>query len=134
MYCYCQNNCRSNKWGGNGIGKHRDSDPSSSESFDNGVPSSAPAPPQPQAADVKVAAAENEQSKHAYSVAVASAAAAEAAVAAAQAAAEVVRLTAPPRFAGKSKEEVAAIRIQTAFRGYLVYYFSDTQYVSVLLF
>lgn len=61
----------------------------------------------------------NDQNKHAYSVAVATAAAAEAAVAAAQAAAEVVRLTTVPRFAGKSKEEIAAIKIQTAFRGYL---------------
>lgn len=59
------------------------------------------------------------QNKHAYSVALATAAAAEAAVAAAQAAAEVVRLTTVPRFVGKSKEEIAAIKIQTAFRGYL---------------
>lgn len=60
-------------------------------------------------------------SNHAYSVASAAAAAAEAAVAAAQAAAEVVRLTASStKFLGKSKEEIAAIKIQTAFRGYLV--------------
>lgn len=64
--------------------------------------------------------AENEQSKHAYSVAFATAKAAEAAVAAAQAAAEVVRLTSAARYSGKSKEEIAAIRIQTAFRGHLV--------------
>lgn len=95
--------------GGNGIGKYKDSDPSSSGSFDNGV--------QAQAACVKVAAAEDEQSKHAYPVAVASEAAAEVAVPAAQAAAEAVRLAG---FAGKSKEEIAAIKIQTAFRGYLV--------------
>lgn len=64
--------------------------------------------------------AENEQTKHAYDVAVATAAAAEAAVVAAHAAAEVVRLTAvSPAFPGKSREEGAAIRIQTAFRGYL---------------
>lgn len=69
--------------------------------------------------DVKLAEAENEQSKHAYSVALATAMAAEAAVAAAQAAAEVVRLTSVPRYPGKSKEEIAAIKIQTAFRGYL---------------
>ncbi|KAK9699531.1 hypothetical protein RND81_08G179500 [Saponaria officinalis] len=62
---------------------------------------------------------DDEQNKHAYSVAIATAAAAEAAVAAAQAAAEVVRLTTVPRFVGKSKEEIAAIKIQTAFRGYL---------------
>lgn len=71
--------------------------------------------------DVKLKEAENEQSKHAYSVALATAVAAEAAVAAAQAAAEVVRLTSQPRHLGKSKEEIAAIRIQTTFRGYLVY-------------
>ncbi|KAL8159839.1 hypothetical protein V2J09_001376, partial [Rumex salicifolius] len=61
----------------------------------------------------------DEENKHAYSVALATAAAAEAAVAAAQAAAEVVRLATVPRYAGKSKEEIAAIKIQTAFRGYL---------------
>lgn len=61
--------------------------------------------------------AENEQNRHAYSVALATAVAAEAAVAAAQAAAEVVRLTTTPR---RTKEEIAAIKIQTAFRGYLV--------------
>ncbi|CAH9116172.1 unnamed protein product [Cuscuta europaea] len=68
---------------------------------------------------VKLMEAKNEQNKHAYSVAIATAAAAEAAVAAAQAAAEVVRLTAAARYLGKSKEEIAAIKIQTAFRGYM---------------
>nr|GLL34936.1 protein IQ-DOMAIN 1-like [Ipomoea trifida] len=67
----------------------------------------------------KLMEAESEQNKHAYSVAIATAMAAEAAVAAAQAAAEVVRLTAAAHSSGKSKEEIAAIRIQTAFRGYL---------------
>lgn len=52
-------------------------------------------------------------------MAIATAAAAEAAVAAAQAAAEVVRLSALSRFPGKSMEEIAAIKIQTAFRGYM---------------
>ncbi|KAL5569262.1 hypothetical protein UlMin_025837 [Ulmus minor] len=75
--------------------------------------------PDPSIHDVKLIEAENEQSKHAYSVAIATAAAAEAAVAAAHAAAEVVRLTVAPRFYGKSTEEIAAIKIQTAFRGYL---------------
>jgi hypothetical protein len=69
---------------------------------------------------VKSTEAENEQNKHAYSVAIASAVAAEAAAAAAQAAVEVVRLTTVPRYYGKSEEEIAAIKIQTAFRGYLV--------------
>ncbi|XP_042513227.1 protein IQ-DOMAIN 12-like [Macadamia integrifolia] len=66
--------------------------------------------------------AEEEHSKHAVTVAIATAAAAEAAVAAAHAAAEVVRLThAPPsrRQLEKGIREVAAIKIQTAFRGYL---------------
>ncbi|GFP85920.1 protein iq-domain 1 [Phtheirospermum japonicum] len=76
--------------------------------------------PLPPLEDVKLTAeVENEETKHAYDVAVASAAAAEAAVAAAQAAAEVVRLTTVSQFAGKSNEEIAAIKIQTAFRGYL---------------
>ncbi|CAH8308621.1 unnamed protein product [Eruca vesicaria subsp. sativa] len=71
------------------------------------------------AREAKLKEIEEEQSRHAYSVAVATAAAADAAVAAAQAAAEVVRLTASSRFPGKSKEEIAVIKIQTAFRGYM---------------
>lgn len=66
--------------------------------------------------------AEEEQSKHAMAVAIASAAAAEAAVASAQAAAEVVRLTGTPKSfhrCEKRTREMASIRIQTAFRGYL---------------
>ncbi|EFJ13656.1 hypothetical protein SELMODRAFT_424291 [Selaginella moellendorffii] len=67
---------------------------------------------------------QNEQAKHAIAIAAASAAAAEAAVAAAHAAAAVVRLTgaanyASPVFELISREEWAAIKIQTAFRGYL---------------
>ncbi|CAI9090981.1 OLC1v1025889C1 [Oldenlandia corymbosa var. corymbosa] len=69
--------------------------------------------------EMELAEAEIEQNKHAYSVALATAVAAEAAVAAAKAAAEVVRLTAVAHYPGKSKEEIAAIKIQTAFRGYM---------------
>ncbi|OIW20042.1 hypothetical protein TanjilG_31971 [Lupinus angustifolius] len=76
-------------------------------------------PSLPPTQEVKLAEAENEQNKHAYSLAFATAVAAEAAVAAAQAAAEVVRLTSMPRYHGKTKEEIAAIMIQTAFRGHL---------------
>lgn len=88
------------------------------------VPDTTPAPPPPPLPpkqDVKLAEAENAQSKHVYSVALATAVAAEAAVAAAQAAAEVVRLTAvpAPHHSGKSLQEVAAVKIQTAFRGHL---------------
>lgn len=57
---------------------------------------------------------ESERSKHAIAVAAATAAAAEAAVAAAQAAVRVVRLT------SRGREKWAAVRIQSAFRGYLV--------------
>ncbi|GER28304.1 IQ-domain 3 [Striga asiatica] len=69
----------------------------------------------------KLIQAENEQKRRVHSVALVTAMAAEAAVAAAHVAAEVVRLrTAVATSAsGKSKEEIAAIKIQTAFRGYL---------------
>nr|XP_043632269.1 protein IQ-DOMAIN 3-like isoform X2 [Erigeron canadensis] len=73
----------------------------------------------PTTEESKLTKAENEQSKHAYSVAYATAVAAEAAVAAAHAAAEVVRLTSTARFLGKSTEEIAAIKIQTSYRGHL---------------
>ncbi|KAM0863257.1 hypothetical protein ACQ4PT_044703 [Festuca glaucescens] len=69
---------------------------------------------------------EREQSKHAIAVAAATAAAADAAVAAAHAAVEVVRLTTQgPAFSGAFAEPrgraaaAAAVKIQTAFRGFL---------------
>lgn len=72
----------------------------------------AAAPPQP----VKLSEADKEQTNHAYNVVLATAKAAETAVTAA----EVVHLTAnASRFASKSEEELAAIKIQTAFRGYM---------------
>ncbi|CAL5322376.1 hypothetical protein CsSME_00000629 [Camellia sinensis var. sinensis] len=93
------------------------------ESPDLGSPPAEPAlsaPATPPREEEKLTEVENEQDEHAYSVALATAAvAAEAAVAAAQAAAEVVWLTNSARYLGKSEEEVAAIKIQTAFRGYL---------------
>ncbi|KAK7277304.1 hypothetical protein RIF29_18455 [Crotalaria pallida] len=95
-------------------GRRKDWEPASEEA------SVAVAPPLPSIQDVnKLTEAENEQSKHAYSLAYATAVAAGAAVAAAQAAAEVVRLTSMPRYHGKTKEEIAAINIQTAFRGHM---------------
>ncbi|CAO2174919.1 unnamed protein product [Urochloa humidicola] len=64
---------------------------------------------------------EREQSKHAIAVAAATAAAADAAVAAAQAAVEVVRLTSQgPGFVLDPRGRAgAAVKIQTAFRGFL---------------
>ncbi|KAK6942846.1 IQ motif, EF-hand binding site, partial [Dillenia turbinata] len=101
------------KWFGKG--KYQDPD-GDSPSFEATV-SPPPIPTSP--VEAKLREAENEQTKHAYSVAIATAVAAEAAVAAAEAAVEVVRLTTTPQSAGKMKEEAAAVKIQTAFRGYL---------------
>lgn len=64
-----------------------------------------------------------EDSKRAIAVAAATAAVAEAAVAAAQAAAAVVKLTSGGGRIGKGggrKEDLAAVKIQSVFRGYLV--------------
>lgn len=114
------------------FGKSKHSEPSTST-----VPGAAPVaplpPPPPTQAtqihsleikDVNPVETDSEQNKHAYSVALASAVAAEAAAVAAQAAAEVVRLTAvttvAPKMPVSSREELAATKIQTAFRGYLV--------------
>lgn len=69
---------------------------------------------------ITLSEASEEQRKHAVAVAIATAAAAEAAVTAANAAAEVVRLTSVHGVLGKRKQNLAAIRIQTSFRAYLV--------------
>ncbi|CAJ2629659.1 protein IQ-domain 1-like [Trifolium pratense] len=63
---------------------------------------------------------EDEQNKQAFSLILATAVATGAAVAAAQAAAGTPRVKSIPRcYIGKSAEEIAAIKIQTAYRGYL---------------
>lgn len=70
---------------------------------------------------------EIDQKRHAMAVAVAAAAAADAAMAAAQAAADVMRLTSAAT--GKNScniEDAAAIKIQAAFRSYLVFLISLT--------
>lgn len=83
-----------------------------------------PPHPVPHVEEVALAEVEEEQTKHAYPGAASTSAAAvpatKAAVPATKAAVEVVPLAKVTQFTGKSKEEVATIRIQTAFRGYLV--------------
>lgn len=69
---------------------------------------------------VAIADDPDEQNKRAIAVAAATAAVAEAAVAAAHAAAAVVRLTSSGRCVPTRREESAAIKIQSTFRGYLV--------------
>lgn len=68
--------------------------------------------------------ATEDQRKHAMNVAIVTAAAAEAAVAAAKAAAEVVRMAGnaftSQHFVKKRDTNLAAIKIQSAFRAYLV--------------
>ncbi|PRQ43478.1 putative IQ motif, EF-hand binding protein [Rosa chinensis] len=82
-------------------------------------PTSPPLPPQE---EVKLTNVVNEQQNYAYPVAITATATVEPEVPApppVQAAPEVVRLPTVNRYAGKSREEAAAIKIQTAFRGYL---------------
>lgn len=76
--------------------------------------------------------------KHAIAVAAATAAVAEAALAAAHAAAEVVRLTSGGTTHANANrrwmEEAAAVKIQSAFRGYLVsWLFCSLCYVGLFL-
>ncbi|XP_057471866.1 protein IQ-DOMAIN 2 [Actinidia eriantha] len=109
------------KW----FGKKKSAVPDSSPSEIVTVPH--PLPLLEEGETVESTQVENEQTKHAYSGAVGSPVAADAADAAdpevfrvtAQADPEVVRVTDVNRFSGKSEEEVAALKIQTAFRGYL---------------
>lgn len=74
----------------------------------------APAPP----IAIFTREADEEQNKYAMAVAMATAIAAEAAIAAAEAAAQVVRRTGVPLLHNR-RREIAATKIQIAFRGYL---------------
>ncbi|KAG6782745.1 hypothetical protein POTOM_012159 [Populus tomentosa] len=92
---------------------------------------------------------EEDPNKHAIAVAAATAAVAEAAVAAAKAAAEVVRLTSSGRCVDNSvayvsgspglREDFAAVKIEAAFRGYLVLTFGplasdDNNFINEMLY
>ncbi|RZR75928.1 hypothetical protein BHM03_00000513, partial [Ensete ventricosum] len=79
-----------------------------------------PPPPPPHPEEDKAVEVENEQSRHACSAAVAPPAAIEPLVTSSEAAREIIRLTSTAKFPGKTTEEIAAIKIQTAFRGHLV--------------
>lgn len=107
---------KSNKSKKKWFGKQKQPD-SDSASLENVA--LAPLPPQE---EVNLTDAENETINHDYSVEVATNVAVEPVVAPTPTATEVVQVitVAQPQFAGKSREEVAAIKIQTAFRGYLV--------------
>jgi hypothetical protein len=76
--------------------------------------------PPPQPDEVKLIETTNEENQHTCSVPVVTAAVAEHAPITVQTTTEVFQPTKVNKYAGKSKEEVAAIKIQTAFRGYMV--------------
>ncbi|GFY93351.1 hypothetical protein Acr_08g0017470 [Actinidia rufa] len=102
------------KW----FGKEKPAVPDSSLLENVTVPHPLPPPPE----EVKLIEAEEEQTKHAYSVAVATAAAAEAAGCGCSSRCGGCSTnfcdSVHWQITGKSKEEVAAIKIQTEFRGY----------------
>lgn len=77
-------------------------------------------PPPPQPEEVKLTETTNEVNQHAFPVPVATASVPEPARTTVQTSIEVVQLTKVNKYPGKSKEEVAAIMIQTTFRGYTV--------------
>lgn len=89
------------------------SDPPNPEPFEVSNPH-----PLPPLQNMRMMELEAEQTKY---TAVDTAAPTEAEMAATEATPEVVPPTAATQFDEKQQEEVAAIKIQTAFRGYLVY-------------
>ncbi|KAG6386433.1 hypothetical protein SASPL_155335 [Salvia splendens] len=76
--------------------------------------------PPPQLINMRPTEVENEQTKHAHSIAVSAAIASEEEIASEEATPEVVPLPTVTRVSEKHQEEVAALKIQTAFRGYLI--------------
>lgn len=82
------------------------------------TPQHLPPPPQVQTTEVV-----DEQAKYDYSVEDANTSSYVPVVEAPEVVAKVVLPIPVTRFTGMSREEVAAIKIQTTFRGYLVYFF-----------
>ena len=88
--------------------------------FPNQEPFEVSNPPS-QVGNTRSTEVENQQIKHAlHSVGDTAPVATEAEIAAVEAIPEVVPLPTVARVSGKHQEEVAALKIQTAFRGYLV--------------
>lgn len=73
---------------------------------------------------------ETEQSNPAPPVALATPAATEPVATVEEAATEIIQLAATTKFPGKTREEIAAIEIQTSFRAYMVCGFSPLSYPS----
>lgn len=97
------------KW----FGKHKYPDPNTSSL--EAVPDSSLAPPE----EVKIIEPDNEQHKHAYSVS-AEPTPPMAPLDVPETDVEVAEITTITQSTGIAKEEAAAIKIQTTFRGYLV--------------
>ncbi|URE46267.1 IQ calmodulin-binding motif [Musa troglodytarum] len=111
----CQGEQREN------LGKSKHSDPLPTKEVETAAHDAAQPLPLAPIEGVKLTETGDEESKHAYSAALASAVAPEAVAVAAEAATEVVRLpTSMTRLLGESREEIAAIKIQAAFRGCLI--------------
>uniref|UniRef100_A0A2C9V950 DUF4005 domain-containing protein n=1 Tax=Manihot esculenta TaxID=3983 RepID=A0A2C9V950_MANES len=111
---------KSNKSKKKWFGKQREPDSESTSLERVRVLSPPPAAPPPlphQSEEVKTIEVTNEQNEQAYSVAVA--AAAEPVHPSFEPTMEVVQHVKVNKFAGKPSKEVAAIKIQTAFRGYM---------------
>lgn len=108
----------------NSVENEKSSNPEFSTLETVSTPQHLPPPPQVQTTEVV-----NEQAKYDYSVEDANTSSYVPAVEAPQVVAEVVRAVPVTRFTGMSREEVAAIKIQTTFRGYLVYFFVHARFV-----
>ncbi|URE18273.1 IQ [Musa troglodytarum] len=93
-------------------------DPCPADSLECAVPREVLPPPETHPEEDEVVEVETEQSNPAHPVALVTPAATEP-VATVEAATEVIQLAATSKFPGKTREEIAAIEIQTAFRAYM---------------